>query len=148
MGRLVLIDSKKAVSNLFNTQDRKFFIFDEINVYASKVLLDLVNKSRSACVTCFCASQSLADLESAVGESFKHQIMENCNNYFIMRQNSFKSAEECAKLIGTMEKMKMTYWCYVKITDTLNLCFLVKSAKCTNWSHLFHGLLDNEPLMA
>jgi len=39
-------------------------------------------------------------------------------------------------------------WCYVKITDTLNLCFLVKSAKCTNWSHLFHGLLDNEPLMA
>ncbi|HIT84314.1 MAG TPA: hypothetical protein IAA60_00240 [Candidatus Ornithomonoglobus intestinigallinarum] len=39
-------------------------------------------------------------------------------------------------------------WCYVKITDTLNLCFLVKSAKCTTWSHLFHGLLDNEPLMA
>lgn len=114
MGRLVLIDSKKAVSNLFNTQDRKFFIFDEINVYASKVLLDLVNKSRSACVTCFCASQSLADLESAVGESFKHQIIENCNNYFIMRQNSFKSTEECAKLIGTMEKMKMTY----QLSDT------------------------------
>lgn len=114
MGRLTLIDSKKAVSNLFGTEDRKFFIFDEINVYASKVLLDLINKSRSAGVTCFCASQSLADLESAVGESFKHQIMENCNNYFIMRQNSFKSAEECAKLIGTMEKMKMTY----QLSDT------------------------------
>ena len=42
----------------------------------------------------------------------------------------------------------MKKWCYVKITDTLNLCFLVKSAKCTNWSHLFHGLLDNESLMA
>ena len=39
-------------------------------------------------------------------------------------------------------------WCYVKITDTLNLYFLEKSAKCTKWSHLFHGLLDNEPLMA
>lgn len=39
-------------------------------------------------------------------------------------------------------------WCYVKITDTLNLYFLGKSAKCTKWSHLFHGLLDNEPLMA
>lgn len=108
MGRLALI-GKKAVSNLFNTEDRKFFVFDEINVYASTVLLDLINKSRSANVTCFCASQSLADLESAVGESFKHQIIENCNNYFIMRQNSFKSAEECAKLIGTAEKMKMTY---------------------------------------
>lgn len=113
-GKLILIDSKKAVSNLFNTTDRKFFIFDEINVYASSVLLDLINKSRSAKVTCFCASQSLADLESAVGESFKHQIIENCNNYFIMRQNSFKSAEECAKLIGTTEKMKMTY----QLSDT------------------------------
>ena len=40
------------------------------------------------------------------------------------------------------------FWCYVKITDTLNLYFLGKSAKCTKWSHLFHGLLDNEPLMA
>lgn len=114
MGRLVLIDSKKAVSNLFNTTDRKFFIFDEMNVYASTVLLDLVNKSRSANVTCFCASQSLADLESAVDESFKHQIIENCNNYFIMRQNSFKSAEECAKLIGTTERLKMTY----QLSDT------------------------------
>lgn len=114
MGRLVLIDSKKAVSNLFNTEDRKFFIFDEINVYASNVFLDLINKSRSANVTCFCASQSLADLESLVSESFKHQIIENCNNYFIMRQNSFKSAEECAMLIGTSEKMKMTY----QLSDT------------------------------
>ena len=49
----------------------------------------------------------------------------------------------------TESAVKLTaLWCYVKITDTLNLCFLVKSAKCTNWSHLFHGLLDNEPLMA
>ena len=43
---------------------------------------------------------------------------------------------------------RLTKWCYVKITDTLNLYFLGKSAKCTKWSHLFHGLLDNEPLMA
>ena len=53
-------------------------------------------------------------------------------------------------IIGYTTEGKAQYksWCYVKITDTLNLCFLVKSAKCTNWSHLFHGLLDNEPLMA
>ena len=45
-------------------------------------------------------------------------------------------------------RIKQLAWCYVKITDTLNLYFLEKSAKCTKWSHLFHGLLDNEPLMA
>lgn len=109
MGRLILIDSKKAVSKLFNTDRRTFFIFDEINVYASTVLIDLINKSRSAGVTCVCATQSLADLEAAAGEAFKRQIIENCNNYVVMRQNNFESAEEWAKTIGTQEKMQLTY---------------------------------------
>ena len=73
-GRLVLIDSKKAVSKLFGEEQRKFFIFDEINVYASTTLLDLVNKSRSANVTCILATQSLSDLDFACGEYFKEQI--------------------------------------------------------------------------
>ena len=109
LGRLILIDSKKAVSKLFNNDRRSFFVFDEINVYASSVLIDLINKSRSAGVTCICATQSLADLETAVGEAFKHQIIENCNNYIVMRQNSFTSAEEWAKTLGTQEKMQLTY---------------------------------------
>jgi len=47
IGRLILIDSKKALSKLFgNNEDRIFFIMDEINSYASPVLIDLVNKSR------------------------------------------------------------------------------------------------------
>jgi len=109
LGRLILIDSKKAVSQLFNNDRRSFFVFDEINVYASPVLIDLINKSRSAGVTCICATQSLADLEAAAGEAFKHQIIENCNNYVVMRQNSFRSAEEWAKTLGTQEKMQLTY---------------------------------------
>lgn len=109
LGRLALIDAKKAVSKLFNNEQRCFFIFDEINVYASTVLIDLINKSRSAGVTCICATQSLADLEAAAGEAFKHQIIENCNNYVVMRQNSFASAEEWAKTLGTQEKMQLTY---------------------------------------
>ena len=109
LGRLILIDSKKAVSQLFNNDRRSFFVFDEINVYASSVLIDLINKSRSAGVTCICATQSLADLESAVGEAFKHQIVENCNNFCILRQNSYMGAEAFSKLIGTQEKMQLTY---------------------------------------
>jgi len=110
MGRLILIDIKQAMSKMFgNTQSRSFFVLDEINVYASPVLIDLINKSRSANITCIPATQSLADLESVAGESFKQQIIENCNNYLILRQNGYKSAEEWAKTIGTVEKMKMTY---------------------------------------
>lgn len=100
MGKLILIDSKKAVSKLFtHPKDRSFFMFDEINVYASHTLLDLVNKSRSANVTCILASQSLSDLETAGNESFKEQIIENCNNYIIMRLNSPKNAEQWAEII-------------------------------------------------
>lgn len=108
LGRLILIDSKQAVSNLFDSNIRKFFVFDEVNVYASNVLLDLVNKSRSANVTCLLGTQSLADLE-AVSPQFKQQTIENCNNYIVLRQNASEGAEEWAKTIGTHETMKMTY---------------------------------------
>jgi len=108
-GRLILIDSKKAVSKLFGEKQRKFFIFDEINVYASTTLLDLVNKSRSANVTCILATQSLSDLDSASGEYFKEQVIENCNNYIVLRQNSAVNAEKWANIIGTRNNLDVTF---------------------------------------
>ena len=51
-GRLVLIDSKRRLVSVLTVETVHFFLFDEINVYASKTLIDLVNKSRSANVTC------------------------------------------------------------------------------------------------
>ena len=109
MGRLVLIDSKKSVSKLFGSNNRTFFIFDEINVYASSTLLDLVNKSRSANITCILATQSLSDLDFANGEYFKEQIIENCNNYIVLRQNSAVNAENWANILGTRQKLEVTY---------------------------------------
>lgn len=110
MGRLVLIDSKKAVSKLFTErQTRTFFLLDEINVYASTTLLDLINKSRSADVTCILATQSLSDLDASCGEAFKEQIIENCNNYLVLRQNSSINAEHWAKVLGTRPTMDVSY---------------------------------------
>ena len=109
MGRLILIDSKKAISKMFSNRQRSFFIYDEINSYASSVLIDLVNKSRSANVTCILATQSLSDLDAAVNENFKEQIIENCNNYILLRQNSAKNAEVWANIIGTESKADTTY---------------------------------------
>ena len=110
LGRLVLIDAKKAVSRLF-TGDiaRSFFIMDEINVYASKALIDLVNKSRSANVTCILATQSLSDLSSAEDDNFKEQVVENCNNYIVLRQNSAVNSEQWANILGTRNTMEVTY---------------------------------------
>lgn len=108
IGRLALIDCRKAVSKLFNDTTRKFFIFDELSSYADNSLLDLVNKSRSANVTCILATQSLSDLDS-VSDTFREQIVENCNNYIMLRQNSATNAEELASIIGTKPSLEMTY---------------------------------------
>jgi len=109
IGNLIVIDSKKAVSNLFkNKKERIFYILDEINVYASMSLLDLVNKSRSANITCILATQSLSDLDH-VSDHFKEQIIENCNNYIVLRQNSSTNAEHWSNVIGTRETMQATY---------------------------------------
>ncbi|MCL2372741.1 MAG: type IV secretion system DNA-binding domain-containing protein [Defluviitaleaceae bacterium] len=114
-GRLVLIDSKKAIGKLFEANkkrqqpQRTFFIMDEINAYATTALTDLVNKSRSAGVTCVLATQSLSDLDFACGEAYKEQIIENCNNYIVMRQNSGVNAEKWANILGTRSTMEVTY---------------------------------------
>lgn len=110
VGRMVLIDAKQAVSKCFNTNlDRAFFIFDEISSYASPAIIDLVNKSRSASVTCVLATQSLSDLDFAVNESFKEQVIENTNNYLVLRQNSATNAEAWAGILGTRQTIDVTY---------------------------------------
>ena len=77
--------------------------------YASTALVDLVTKSRSANVTCILATQSLSDLDSAVNEVYKEQIIENCNNYIVLRQNSSINAEYWANILGTRATLEVTY---------------------------------------
>jgi len=109
IGNLIIIDSKKAVSNFYhNKKKRIFYLLDEINVYASPALLDLVNKSRSANITCILATQSLSDLDKVAPE-FKEQVIENCNNYIVLRQNSPTNAEYWSNVIGTRQTMQATY---------------------------------------
>ena len=110
MGRLILIDAKKAVSKCFGSDlQRTFFILDEINSYASTALIDLINKSRSANITCVLATQSLSDLDFACGDSFKEQVIENVNNYVVLRQNSAVNAEHWANILGTRATIEVTY---------------------------------------
>ena len=109
IGNLIIIDSKKAVSHFYREKKRRiFYIMDEINTYASGALLNLVNKSRSANITCILATQSLSDLDG-VTEQFKEQVIENCNNYIVLRQNSSVNAEHWANVIGTREALQATY---------------------------------------
>jgi len=135
-GRLILIDAKKAIGSLFKSSIRKsFFIMDEINVYATTALTDLVNKSRSAGVTCVLSTQSLSDLDFACGDAYKEQIIENCNNYIVMRQNSGVNAEHWANVLGTRPTMEVTFQLQQKGLDTSETGF--GSAKRVR-EYLFH----------
>lgn len=109
VGRLAVLDARKAVSKLFGDKTRKFFIFDEFNVYASDTAVDLLNKSRSSNTTCIPAFQSLSDLDKAGGTALRNQVIDNCNNYIIMRQNGADSSTEWEKIIGEEEKTQYTY---------------------------------------
>ena len=118
-GRLVLIDAKIAIGELFHSRiPRTFFIMDEISSYATTALTDLVNKSRSANVTCILATQSLSDLDFAVNESYKEQIIENCNNYIVLRQNSGVNADYWGNILGTRATLEVTYQLQQKGLET------------------------------
>ena len=109
IGRLIVIDSKKAVSYFYtNKKKRIFYLFDEMNVFTSEPFLDLVNKSRSANITCILACQGLSDLNN-ISEYFGQSIVENCNNYLVMRQNSSTNAENWSNILGTRKTMEATY---------------------------------------
>lgn len=110
MGRLILIDAKQAVNKCFGSGlERAFYIFDEINTYASTALIDLINKSRSANITSILATQSLSDLDFACNEAFKEQVIENTNNYIVLRQNSAVNSEHWANVLGTRNTIDVTY---------------------------------------
>ena len=84
---------------------------------------DLVNKSRSAGVTCVLATQSLSDLDFACGSAFKEQIIENCNNYLVMRQNSGINAEHWSNILGTRSTLEVTYQLQQKGLNTAETGF-------------------------
>ncbi|MDO5577280.1 MAG: TraM recognition domain-containing protein, partial [Fibrobacter sp.] len=86
-----------------------FYIFDEINTYASSALIDLINKSRSANITSILATQSLSDLDFTCNEAFKEQVIENTNNYIVLRQNSAVNSEHWASILGTRATIDVTY---------------------------------------
>ncbi len=110
IGRLILIDAKQAVNKCFhNRPERAFYIFDEINTYASTALIDLINKSRSANITSILATQSLSDLDFTCNEAFKEQVIENTNNYIVLRQNSAVNSENWANILGTKSTIDVTY---------------------------------------
>ena len=82
-------------------------VMDEFSAYANKTMLALLARARSAGVTVYLSTQSMGDL-SALGDDFQQSVIENINRFVVFRQNSPKSAEMVADIIGTRQTVTQT----------------------------------------
>jgi len=48
-------------------------------------------------------------LDYSVDKTFREQVIENCNNFIVLRQNSATNAEAWAGILGTRQSVEVTY---------------------------------------
>lgn len=108
LGRLVINDLKAVASKRKKDDCLIMTVYDEFNVFASRNVVDLINKSRSKGFSALIATQSLADLD-VIDNALKSQIIQNCNTLIVQRQNDSKDAETLAQIIGTEESWAITH---------------------------------------
>ena len=110
LGKFIINDIKAVVSERLNTPNPKpiYVIVDEFSIFAGEQIIHLINQGRSAGVHAVLATQSLADITKKGGEALLGQVMNNCNNFIIHRQNYPDDAERLANLIGTKPAFEVT----------------------------------------
>ncbi len=82
-------------------------IFDEFGSVAMEHFIELLNKCRGSEMELTMAIQTLSDLES-VHPTFFKQVIENCNNIFILKQMVDDAVGFLAKSAGTITTEKLT----------------------------------------
>ena len=68
----------------------------------------MINQGRSAGVHAVLSTQSLADISNKGGKDLLGQVLNNCNNFLIQRQNNPEDAQILANIIGTENNFQIT----------------------------------------
>ena len=110
LGKLIINDIKAyAAKQLAERTSQKIFtIFDEFSLFAGDQIINLINQGRSAGIHAVLSTQSLSDIEQKGNDALVGQVLNNCNNYIIQRQNYPKDAEILANIIGTRDGYSFT----------------------------------------
>lgn len=110
LGKLIINDLKSLMANniTHGYTDQIYTIFDEFSVFAGDQIVNLINQGRSSGVCAVLATQSLSDISAVGGQSLVGQILNNCNNYIIHRQNNPMDPNILADIIGTKDAYKYT----------------------------------------
>lgn len=113
LGRLIINDLKATVAKRWSKGllTPVYVIFDEFSVFAGEQVLNVINMGRGAGIHAVLCTQSLSDIASARNNNASHfvnQVVGNCNNFILHRQNSPQDAEMLAGVIGTRNTQEFT----------------------------------------
>lgn len=108
LGRLVIADLKTVAPRFANAEKEIFTVFDEFNVFASEIIVNLINKTRAYGFRNIMGTQELADMIINGDTKLLNQIIGNTNCKICLRQDVPASQEELSKSVGTQDIYKPT----------------------------------------
>lgn len=110
VGKLVLNDIKNVLGDItkIRGEHEKFLcVYDELSVYFSDMIVDIVNKSRSLGGTNILSTQTIADMD-VVNENIRRAVIGNMHGFYLLKQADDKSAETLSNAIGTKKGTEIT----------------------------------------
>lgn len=108
LGRLVIADLKTVAPRFAGKDKQIYTVFDEFNVFASEIIVNLINKTRSYGFRNIMGTQELADMIINGDEKLLRQVWGNTNVKIALRQDVSASQEELTKGVGTRDVYKPT----------------------------------------
>lgn len=108
LGRLIIADLKTVAPRFANAGKEVFTVFDEFNVFASDIIVNLINKTRSYGFRNIMGTQELADMIIDNDDKLLRQVWGNTNVKIALRQDVFDSQETLSNGVGTQDIYKPT----------------------------------------
>lgn len=112
LGKLFINDLKSLLSEQLRdaqiTPLPLMMLFDEFSVFAGEQIINLINQGRSAGAHAVLSTQSLSDIVAKGGQALQGQILNNVNNFIVLRQNYPPDAETLASVIGTKNDLQIS----------------------------------------
>lgn len=110
VGLLVINDIKNVLGKITKNKGKHeefLCVYDELSVYFSEMMIDIVNKSRSLGGTNILSTQTIADMD-IISENARRIVINNMHGFYLLKQADDKSAETLAKAIGTKMSSEIT----------------------------------------
>lgn len=138
LGRLVIADLKTVAPRFSGKNKRVYTVFDEFNVFASEIIVNLINKTRSFGFRNILGTQELADMVVNGDDKLMKQILANTNVKICLRQDVTSSQEELSNALSTRDIYKPT----IGTTQSINSDDINKSQSITLEEELIYKPRD------